>query len=132
MTLLRAGYRPVDLAMGSCVYEIRTAAAGVWNLRNEELAEYTQAFFDARETAMDRLAQDLFARWPPGHQDAPSGVVGMTVTENIHSEKATGGLLQRPVVEFTAVGTAVAPLQAGDPRRAAQLPVPAIVVPLDR
>ena len=37
-----------------------------------------------------------------------------------------------PVVEFTAVGTAIAPLAPGDPRRAAQLPQPNVVVPLDR
>nr|HEX4317017.1 heavy metal-binding domain-containing protein [Kofleriaceae bacterium] len=132
VTLLRAGYRPVDLAMGCCVYEIDRTAVGTFNLRNEEIAEYTSAFFDAREAAMDRLAQDLFKRWPPGHPDAPAGVVGMTVTEMIHGEKAQLQLRQVPVVEFTAVGTAVAHLQPGDPRRAAQLPTPAIVVPLDR
>jgi uncharacterized protein YbjQ (UPF0145 family) len=135
-TLLRAGYRPVDLAMGSCIYEIATRVTGGWNLRNEEIGEYTQAFFDARETAMDVLAQDLFKRWPVGHPDAPNGVVGMTVTEAIHGERARAGLstfaVSRPVVEFTAVGTAVALLQQGDPRRAAQLPTPTIVVPLDR
>jgi uncharacterized protein YbjQ (UPF0145 family) len=132
VTLLRAGFRPVDLAMGSCVYEISRSAVGTFNTRNEEIPEYTNAFFDARETAMDRLAQDLFQRWPAGHPDAPTGVVGMTVSEAIHGESGLGRVLAVPVVEFTAVGTAVAPLAAGDPRRAAQLPTPAIVVPLDR
>ena len=37
-----------------------------------------------------------------------------------------------PVVELTAVGTAIAPLAANDPRRAAQRPRSRIVVPLDR
>jgi uncharacterized protein YbjQ (UPF0145 family) len=132
VTLMRAGYRPVDLAMGCCVYEIDRRAVGLFNTRNEEIPEYTQAFFDARETAMDRLAQDLFGRWPPGHVDAPVGVVGMTVTEQMHGERSQLMIRDVPVVEFTAIGTAVAPLPAGDPRRAAQLPMPAIVVPLDR
>lgn len=130
VTLLRAGYRPIDLAMGNCCYEIDPRAVGLFNTRNEEIPEYTQAFFDARESAMERLAEDLFHRWPPGHVDAPCGVVGMTVNEAIHGERAA--LRMVPVVEFTAVGTAVAPLQPGDPRRAPQLPTPAIVVPLDR
>jgi len=127
--LLQAGFRPIDLAMGSCVYEINPNSSG-WSMRNEEIADYTTAFFDAREAAMDRLQQDLFKHWPPGHNDAPCGVVGMTVTETIHGEPGTWR--QVPVVEFTAVGTAIAPLAYGDPRRAAQLPQPTIVVPLDR
>jgi uncharacterized protein YbjQ (UPF0145 family) len=127
--LLRAGFRPIDLAMGSCVYEINPSSSS-WSMRNEEIADYTRAFFDAREAAMDRLQQDLFKQWPPSHPDAPCGVVGMTVTETIHGEPGTWRSV--PVVEYTAVGTAIAPLVVGDPRRAAQLPQPNIVVPLDR
>ena len=130
VTLLRAGFRPVELAMGNCVYEIDPRAVSMWNSKTEEIPEYTRAFFDAREWAMERLAEDLFHRWPPGHPDAPTGVVGMTVTEAIHGERAA--FRSVPVVEFTAVGTAVAPLAPGDPRRAAQLPTPTVVVPLDR
>ena len=37
-----------------------------------------------------------------------------------------------PLVEFTALGTAIAPLAPGDPRRAQKLPTPTLVVPLDR
>ena len=129
VTLLRAGFRPIELAMGNCVYEINSRQAGAWSSGTAEIAEYTGAFFDARELAMDRLQADLFQHWPPGHADAPCGVVGMTVTESIHGERAA--FLTRPVVEFTAVGTAVAPLGPHDPRRA-PLPTPTVVVPLDR
>lgn len=127
VTLLRAGYRPVTLAMGSCVYEVDPSVVSLYWRGNqqEEIPAYTQAFFDARETAMDRLAQDLFREWPPGHPDAPVGVVGMTVEESVHSG---GG----NVIEYTAVGTAIAPLAEGDPRKAATLPAPNVVVPLDR
>jgi uncharacterized protein YbjQ (UPF0145 family) len=127
VTLLRAGYRPVSLAMGSCVYEVDPSIVSLYQMgnQNEEIPAYTQAFFDARESAMERLAEDLFREWPPGHPDAPVGVVGMTVEESVHSG---GG----NVIEYTAVGTAIAPLREGDPRKAAQLPAPNIVVPLDR
>ena len=157
VTLLRAGYRPVSLAVGCCVYEL--SGYGVFPYaqagRNDEIAEYTRALFDARELAMARMTQDLFAelgfnfrgaspsssqdpRLPTprsgslagahvaaGHPDAPVGIVGMTVSEAAHAG-------MRNVIEYTAVGTAVAPTAPGDPRKAATPPAPAIVVPLDR
>jgi uncharacterized protein YbjQ (UPF0145 family) len=92
---------------------------------NYEIDSYTQAFMNARETAMLHLEQDLFKDYPKGSPDAPKGVVGMTVTEQAHS--GTGN-----VVEYTAIGTAVAPLWPGDPRQAPTLPAPTVVVPLDR
>jgi uncharacterized protein YbjQ (UPF0145 family) len=127
VALLRAGYRPVTVAMSSAGFVIdpKTALSYKLSLRNEEMQEYTQGFFDARETAMDNLANDLFGEFPPGHPDAPEGIVGMTVSEEEHR-----GL--KGVIEFTAVGTAVARLKSHDPRRAAQPPSPAMVVPLDR
>lgn len=134
VTLLRAGYRPVSVAVGSCVYELN--AYGVWQVaqsnQNVEIAEYTQALFDARELAMERMTQDLFsdfglagAHQAAGHPDAPVGVVGMKVTEATHAGANN-------VIEYTAIGTAVAPLRPDDPRRAATHPAPSIVVPLDR
>jgi len=36
------------------------------------------------------------------------------------------------IIEYTAIGTAVAHVRDGDPRKAATPPAPAIVVPLDR
>jgi uncharacterized protein YbjQ (UPF0145 family) len=129
VALLRVGYRPVELAMGTCVYQLDPRAAGQYANQNLELAQYTQAFFDAREAAMDRLQRDLFKEWPPGHVDAPVGVVGMSVEELAHGGVGYQG---PPVVEFTAVGTAVARLRPDDPRRAKEKVKPAIVVPLDQ
>jgi uncharacterized protein YbjQ (UPF0145 family) len=134
VTLLRAGYRPVSVAVGCCVYELN--GYGVWPYaqagRNDEIAEYTQALSDAREVAMERMTQDLFAEFglpgvhaAAGHPDAPVGVVGMKVSEEAHAG-------QRNIIEYTATGTAVAHLRDGDPRKAASPPAPAIVVPLDR
>lgn len=134
VTLLRAGYRPVSVAVGCCVYELN--AYGTWRTaqtgQNAEIAEYTQALFDARELAMERMTQDLFADFglqgahqAAGHPDAPVGVVGMKVTEAAHAGA-------KNVIEYTAIGTAVAPVRPGDPRKAERPPAPQIVVPLDR
>jgi uncharacterized protein YbjQ (UPF0145 family) len=134
VTLLRAGYRPVSVAMGTCVYELnalavrRLASTG----QNEEVVEYTRALAQARELAMGRMTQDLFADFGLAgpHQaslnpDAPVGVVGMKVAEMAHAGA-------KNVIEYTAVGTAVAHLRPGDPRKASVPPAPQIVVSLDR
>jgi uncharacterized protein YbjQ (UPF0145 family) len=134
VTLLRAGYRPVSVAMGCCVYELnalavrRLANTG----QNEEVVEYTRALSDARELAMSRMTKDLFADFglagphqAAQHPDAPVGVVGMKVSEAAHAGA-------KNVIEYAAVGTAVARLREGDPRKAVQPPAPQIVVSLDR
>ena len=127
VTLLSAGYRPVLLAMASCVYGLDPRELRRYRGQDTELTTFTQAFFDARETAMSRLQHDIFKELPRGTPDAPVGIVGMTV-----SEATYGGQASAPIVEFTAVGTAIAPLDPRDPRRAPSLPRPQVVVPLDR
>ena len=57
-TLLRTGHRPVGMVMGSCVYHV--AHRGMLKSmaqtgRNVELANFTQALYDARELAMERM-----------------------------------------------------------------------------
>jgi uncharacterized protein YbjQ (UPF0145 family) len=111
--------------MGACVYGLDPRHLRDYRTRDAEVSEYTQAFFDARETAMDRLQQDLFRQHPEGSPDAPVGIVGVAVTES-----AYGGGQSAPIVEFTAIGTAVAELQPGDPRRGPALAKHTAVVPL--
>ena len=138
VALLQAGYRPVTVASGTCVYQLNTTDMARYRGYNAEITEYTGAFFDARETAMARLQYDLFSWWPAGHPDAPIGIVGMTVSEEAHRPQMIGARTNlfagntSPVVEFTAVGTAIAPLHPTDPRRAKQAIKPMVVVPLDR
>jgi uncharacterized protein YbjQ (UPF0145 family) len=127
VALLRAGYRPVTLAMASCVYGLDPRELRKYRGQDAEITEFTQAFFDAREAAMDRLQQDVFKELPRGSPDAAVGIVGMTVGEATYGER-----MSAPIVEFTAVGTAVAMLSPDDPRRAPTHPRPALVVPLDR
>ncbi|MBI5531195.1 MAG: heavy metal-binding domain-containing protein [Deltaproteobacteria bacterium] len=133
VSLLRAGYRPVTVATGTCVYQIDARDAARYAGYNAEMVQYTQAFIDARETAMARLQYDLFQEWPAGHPDCPIGLVGMTVTETVYGGRGSGRRYQGPpVVEFSAVGTAIAPLHPNDPRRAKTRPKPFTAVPLDK
>ncbi|HEY5372548.1 MAG TPA: heavy metal-binding domain-containing protein [Polyangiaceae bacterium] len=127
VTLLRAGYRPVTLAMGACVYGLDPRHLRAYRTRDAEVSEYTQAFFDARETALDRLQQDLFRAHPNGTPDAPVGIVGVSVSESLY-----GGGKSAPIVEFTAIGTAVAELDPNDPRRGPAHARPQLVMSLDR
>jgi uncharacterized protein YbjQ (UPF0145 family) len=129
VTLLAAGYRPLTVAMGNCVYGIDPRVLRQFRDRDEEIGPVTQAFFDARELAMERLQHDLFRRFPPGARDSASGIVGMTVEESVYGGSGASG---PPIVEFRALGTAIAPLPPGDPRHTSTPPRPKLVVPLDR
>ena len=101
-TLLRAGYRPLGLVMGNCVYHVAHQGLGSWLSRvgrNCEMPNFTQALYDARELAMERMqaeAQEL----------GSAGVVGAQIHEGSH-----GGWSPH-IIEFYAVGTAVAATSA--------------------
>jgi uncharacterized protein YbjQ (UPF0145 family) len=129
VNLIAAGYRPLTVAMGTCVYGLDPRELRRYRGVDDELTVYTQAFFDARELAMERLQHDLFAAHPADGADAPAGIVGMTVTEKTYGG---GGASGPPIVEFSALGTAIAPLAADDPRRGQGMPKPRLVVPRDR
>jgi uncharacterized protein YbjQ (UPF0145 family) len=95
-TLLRTGHRPVGMVMGCCVYHVgrrgplsTVAQTG----RNTELPNYTQALYDAREVAMQRMqteAEELEAE----------GIVGVTLSERSHGWGSH-------MIEFFALGTAI-------------------------
>ncbi|HUJ63349.1 MAG TPA: heavy metal-binding domain-containing protein [Kofleriaceae bacterium] len=130
VTLLEAGYRPITVAMGNCVYGLDPRELRDYRGSDSEITSYTQAFFDARESAMQRLQDELYAKWQLAGPRGPAGIVGMTVTEATYG--GGGAASGPPIVEFTAIGTAVALMDGDDPRRAAELPKPRVVVPLDR
>lgn len=129
VTLLSAGYRPVTVAMGCCVYGLDPRDLRRYQSGAAEVASYTRAFFAARELAMERLQEDLFREFPRRLPDAPTGIVGMSVHEDTYGGQGASG---PPIVEFTALGTAVAPLAPDDPRRATGMPTPEVAVSLDR
>jgi len=95
-TLLRTGHRPVGMVMGSCVYHVgrRSPLKAIsQTARNIELPNFTQALYDARELAMQRMqteAQDLGAE----------GIVGVSLSEKSHGWGSHA-------IEFFALGTAI-------------------------
>ena len=95
-TLLRAGYRPVSLVMGTCVYHV--AHQGLLQSlkqtgRNVEMQNYTQALYDARELALSRMQAEA-------ETEQAEGIVGAQVKESSHGWGSH-------VIEYFAVGTAV-------------------------
>ena len=63
-TLLSAGYRPVSMVMGTCVYHVAHQGLGSWMKRvgrNVEMPNFTQALYDARELAMERMQAEAEA-----------------------------------------------------------------------
>jgi uncharacterized protein YbjQ (UPF0145 family) len=98
-TLIKAGYRPLGFVMGNCVYHIAHRGLMAWlstTGQNIELPNYTQALYDARELAMERMQAEAQAL-------GAEGIVGVTVEESNHSWGSH-------VLEFSAVGTAVSAL----------------------
>jgi uncharacterized protein YbjQ (UPF0145 family) len=95
-TLLNAGYRPVGFVMGNCVFYVGQGPQGQ-PTENKELIGPTQALYDARELAMERMQVEAEAL-------SAAGIVGVLVDENNH----TWG---PGVLEFSAVGTAVVPIR---------------------
>jgi uncharacterized protein YbjQ (UPF0145 family) len=97
-TLLRAGYRPVGLVMGNCVYHV--ARQGMMQSmrnvgRNIEMTNFTQALYDARELAMGRMQAEAEAL-------QAGGLVGVRLNQASHGWGSH-------VIEFMAVATGVIP-----------------------
>jgi uncharacterized protein YbjQ (UPF0145 family) len=113
-TLLRAGYAPLGMVMGSCVYHIahQRGMSALGNVgRNVEIPQFTEALYDARELAMSRMqaeAEELHAE----------GIVGVQLLSLPHR---WGG----HTTEFFAIGTAVRPLRADH-----TIPPPQLVLPM--
>ncbi|MEU6311545.1 heavy metal-binding domain-containing protein [Streptomyces sp. NPDC047014] len=114
-TLIRAGYAPLDLVMGSCVYHVAhqrfaqvLGSAG----RNVEIEPFTQALYEARELAMSRMRAE-------GEALEAEGIVGVQLRQHSHG---WGG----HTTEFFAIGTAVRPLRDDH-----VIDRPAVVVSLD-
>ena len=95
-TLLRAGYRPVGLVMGNCVYHVaHQGMRAAWRQigRNSEMPNYTQALYEARELAMERMQKEA-------DELQSDGIVGARIIERSHGWGSH-------VIEFFAIGTAV-------------------------
>lgn len=113
--LLKAGYRPVGMVMGNCVYHVAHQSLGQWMRQvgqNVEMTYYTQAVYDARELAMERMQAEAMSL-------NAQGIVGAQINENSHGWGSH-------IIEFFAVGTAVIPTTAEH-----QIPPPALALLLN-
>jgi uncharacterized protein YbjQ (UPF0145 family) len=96
--LIRAGYAPLGMVVGSCVYHIARQQSGqvISNIgRNVELEQFTRALYDARELAMGRMQTAAQAL-------AAEGIVGMRLRQHSHTWGSH-------TTEFLAIGTAIRP-----------------------
>jgi uncharacterized protein YbjQ (UPF0145 family) len=110
-----AGFRPMRLVMGSCVYHVSTQSLGQWFRQltgSTEHVPLTQGTYAARELAMGRMEAECL-------QFGASGVVAVRVHESSHGWGSH-------VIEFFAIGTAV----VRDPRAQPVMP-PGVVVTAD-
>jgi len=113
-TLLRAGYRPVGLVMGNCVYHVARQGmlASLKQVgRNVEMVNFTQALYEARELAMERLQTEA-------DEAQAEGIVGARIIERSHGWGSH-------VIEFFAIGTGVVSTSPNH-----QIERPALVLPL--
>jgi uncharacterized protein YbjQ (UPF0145 family) len=94
--LLAAGAVPVSFVLGTCVYHI--AHQGVMQTlrqagRNQEMMQFTQGVYEARELALTRMQAEAAAA-------RSSGIVGVTVDVKNH-------VWGQHATEFLATGTAI-------------------------
>jgi uncharacterized protein YbjQ (UPF0145 family) len=113
-TLLRAGYRPVGLVMGNCVYHV--ARQGMLTSlkqmgKNVEMPNFTQALYEARELSMERMQREA-------DELRAGGIVGARIVERSHGWGSH-------VIEFFAIGTGVVPISDDH-----QIEQPGLVLPL--
>lgn len=101
--LTAAGYRPVGVALGVCVYyqqyhqRVQHAIAG--SGQNVERSDFTRGLYTARRNALSALEAQAAAL-------GAVGVLGITV-ETRRTLNRQGQASQGMMIEFTAIGTAV-------------------------
>jgi uncharacterized protein YbjQ (UPF0145 family) len=114
-TLLQAGHAPLGLVMGTCVFHV--AHQGMFKAmgnigQNKEMPNFTQALYEARELAMERMQDEA-------KKVGAEGIVGVQIQEKSH-------VWGSHTIEFFAMGTAVRKL----PDR--EIATPRMVLSLDR
>src|SRR3954452_13515968 len=98
----QAGYEPLGLVMGTCIYHIGVQPTR-WSV-SQELPVLTQALYNARELAMARMESEAAAL-------GAEGVIGVEI-------RARNYAFSGDIIKFVAVGTAI----RGDGRRSLLTP----------
>ncbi len=113
--LLQSGHAPLGLVLGTCVYHV--AHQGMFKAmgnigQNREMPNFTQALYEARELAMERMQDEA-------KKLKAEGIVGVQIQEKSH-------IWGSHTIEFFAMGTAVRKLPEGE------IATPRMVLSLDR
>jgi len=114
-TLLQSGHAPLGLVLGTCVYHVahQRMFQAIGNIgQNREMGNFTQALYEARELAMERMQDEAIKL-------KAEGIVGVQIQEKSH-------VWGSHTIEFFAMGTAVRKL----PNR--EIETPKMVLSLDR
>ena len=132
--LLSAGYRPVGVAYGTCVYQQVTTNATRWATGsgilngsarvNQELREYTSGFYESRRIAVRYMEEEAT-------QLGAEGIVGVTIEKQIavrevEVEMGEGEEKQKRkdlIIRFFVLGTAIAPYIEYQPAIHAVMPL---------
>jgi uncharacterized protein YbjQ (UPF0145 family) len=114
-TLLQSGHAPLGLVLGTCVYHV--AHQGMFQAlgnigQNREMGNFTQALYEARELAMERMQDEALKL-------KAEGIVGVQIQEKSH-------VWGSHTIEFFAMGTAVRKLPGHT------IETPKLVLSLDR
>jgi uncharacterized protein YbjQ (UPF0145 family) len=109
--LRRAGYEPVGVVTSTSVFYVipsrqtQRATTGWQRFQpNQELADYTQGIYEARENAIARATQQA-------HELGAGGLVGMQIEHDIATREVEQNNQTREdlIVTFHILGTAIAP-----------------------
>jgi uncharacterized protein YbjQ (UPF0145 family) len=114
--LRRGGYRPVGVVASTSVFYIvpgwatRRATTGWQRMQpNQELADFTQGVYAARELALARATEQA-------HRLRAGGLIGVTIDHDIETREVdNGGKREDLIVTFHIVGTAIAPAGEHEP-----------------
>jgi uncharacterized protein YbjQ (UPF0145 family) len=131
-TLRQGGYRPVGLALGTCVYYQIGSANTTWATgnailngtarANQELTDYTEGFYQARHRAVGHLEEDAWYA-------KAEGVVGLTLEKTLETREVELEIYERKVqrreliVSICLLGTAIAPFADRTPPVFAVMPL---------
>jgi uncharacterized protein YbjQ (UPF0145 family) len=111
--LISSGHRPLGLVMGSCVYHVaHQSMRQAWKQmrQNVEMENFTQALYEARELAMERMQREA-------REVQAEGIVGVRLVEASHGWGSH-------IIEFFAIGTAIVPMEGAEPLGHPRLTLP--------
>lgn len=108
--LRQAGHRPVGVVTATSVFYIvpgrqtRSATTGWGQWANQELKDFTQGVYHAREVAIGRATSDAQTL-------GAGGLVGVSIDEHVAVREVGGENNKREdlIVTFHVIGTAIAP-----------------------